>query len=142
MAPHSSLLPRKSHGWRSLVGCSPWGCEESDTTKATQQQQKQSSTLGFLGVAGGKESACQCRRHIKTEFHPWIWKIPWRRAWQPTPVFLPRESHGQRSLAGYGLQGHKEPDMTEITCTQTHYQLYIPKFKQLRLCVIGRGIDT
>ena len=30
-----------------------------------------------------------------------VWKIPWRRAWQPTPVFLPRESHGQRSLAGY-----------------------------------------
>ena len=36
-------------------------------------------------------------------FCPWIGKIPWRRAWQPTPVFLPGESHGQRSLAGYGL---------------------------------------
>ena len=33
--------------------------------------------------------------------NPWVWKIPWRRKWQPTPVFLPRESHGQRSLAGY-----------------------------------------
>ena len=42
-------------------------------------------------------------------------KIPWRRAWQPTPVFLPRESHGQRSLVGYSLKGCKELDMTEAT---------------------------
>ena len=34
-------------------------------------------------------------------FHPWAGKIPWRRAWQPTPVFLPGESHGQRNLEGY-----------------------------------------
>ena len=37
----------------------------------------------------------------------WVGKIPWRRAWQPTPVFLPGESHEQRSLVGYSLQGHK-----------------------------------
>ena len=40
-------------------------------------------------------------------FHPWVGKIPWRRAWQPTPVFLPGESHGQRSLAGYSPWGPK-----------------------------------
>ena len=45
----------------------------------------------------------------------WVGKIPWRRAWQPTPVFLPGESHGQRSLAGYGPQGHKQLDTTEVT---------------------------
>ena len=45
-----------------------------------------------------KKSACQCRRR---GFHPWVQKTPWRRKWQPTPVFLPGESHGQRSLAGY-----------------------------------------
>ena len=53
----------------------------------------------------GKESACQCRRY---EFNLWVGKIPWRRAWQPTPVFLPGEPHGQRSLAGYSQQGLKE----------------------------------
>ena len=37
----------------------------------------------------------------ETKFNPWVRKISWRRAWQPTPVFLPRELHGQRSLAGY-----------------------------------------
>ena len=41
------------------------------------------------------------------------WKIPWRREWQPTPVLLPGESHGQRSLSGYSQQGHKESDTTE-----------------------------
>ena len=46
-------------------------------------------------------------------FDPWIGKIPWRRKWQPTPVFLPGESHGQRSLMGYSPRGRKESDTTE-----------------------------
>ena len=58
-------------------------------------------SLGFPGGASGKESACQCRRQKRRGFNPWVSKIPWRRAWQPTPVFLPGESHGQRSLVGY-----------------------------------------
>ena len=53
----------------------------------------------------------QCRR--ERGFNPWVGKIPWRRKWQPTSTFLPRESHGQRSLAGYGPWGHKELDLTE-----------------------------
>ena len=57
---------------------------------------------GGQGGASGKEPACQCRRHKRRGFDPWVGKIPWRRAWQPTPVFSPGESHGQRSLAGYG----------------------------------------
>ena len=57
--------------------------------------------MGFPGDTSGKEPTCQCRRCKRTEFHPWVGKIPWRRAWQPTPVFLTGESHGQRSLAGY-----------------------------------------
>ena len=48
-------------------------------------------------------------------FDPWVWKIPWRRAWQPTPVFFPRESLGQRSLVGYSPWGRKESDTTEAT---------------------------
>ena len=46
-------------------------------------------------------------------FDPWVRKIPWRREWQPTPVFLPGEFHGQGSLAGYSPWGCKESDMTE-----------------------------
>jgi len=48
-----------------------------------------------------KKPACQCRRHKRYRFNPWVRKIPWRRAWQPTPVFMPGESHGQTSLEGY-----------------------------------------
>ena len=47
------------------------------------------------------------------EFDPWVRKFPWRRTWPPTSVFLPGESHGQRSLVGYSPGGHKEADMTE-----------------------------
>ena len=57
----------------------------------------------------------QCRRQEKPGFDPWVGKIPWRRAWQPTPVFLLRESHGQRSLVGYSRCGCKESDTTEVT---------------------------
>ena len=49
----------------------------------------------------GKECAFQCRRHKKLGFNPWVRKIPWRRKRQPTPVYLPEESLGQRSQAGY-----------------------------------------
>ena len=49
----------------------------------------------------GKESACQCRRCGRHWLNPLVGKIPWRRKWQPTLVFLPEESHGQLSLAGY-----------------------------------------
>jgi len=57
--------------------------------------------LGFPGGTSGKEPACQCRRRKRCRSNPWVGKIPWRRAWQPTLVFLPGESHGQRSLVGY-----------------------------------------
>ena len=57
---------------------------------------------GFPGGSDSKESACQCRR---CEFDPRVRKIPWRRAWQPTPVFMPWEFHAQRRLAGLQFMG-------------------------------------
>ena len=71
--------------------------------------------MGFPSGASGKEPACQCRRHKTLGFDPWVGKIPWRRAQQPTPVFLPGELHGHRSLMGYSPQRHKESDTTEAT---------------------------
>jgi len=52
---------------------------------------------------------------MQRRFDPRVGKIPWRRAWQPIPVFLPGKSHGQRNLAGYSPKGHKESDRTEAT---------------------------
>ena len=56
----------------------------------------------FPGGASGKEPACHCRRHKRRGFDLWVGKIPSRRAWKPTVVFLPGESHAQGSLEGYG----------------------------------------
>ena len=65
-------------------------------------------SLGFPGGTSGKEPTCQCRRPKRCEFDPWVRKIHWRRAWQPTPVLLPGESRGQGSLVGYSPWSHKE----------------------------------
>ena len=61
----------------------------------------------------------QCRR---SGFNPWVGKIPCRRAWQSTPVFLPGGSHRQRSLVGYSPWGSIELDMTETTHMHTHFK--------------------
>ena len=70
--------------------------------------------LWDLGLHGGsffgKESACSAGDQ---GLSAWVGKIPWRRAWEPTPGFFPGESHGQRSLAGCSPGGPKELDTTE-----------------------------
>ena len=66
-----------------------------------------------------KNPSANACRHKRCEFDLWVRKIPWRRKWQPTPVFLLGESHGQRSLAGYSPRGRKESDMTEQLHTHT-----------------------
>ena len=66
-----------------------------------------------LGGVSGKEPTCRCRRRKGRMFDPWFTKIPWKRARQPTPVSLPGEAHGQRSLADYSPWAHKESDMAE-----------------------------
>ena len=70
--------------------------------------------LGPLGGFRGKEPACQCKRCKGCGSNLWVRKIPQRRKWQPTPVFLHGKSHGQRSLAGYSPWGCKKSDMTEV----------------------------
>ena len=83
--PIPVLLPGNSHGQRSLVGCSPWGCEQSDT---------------------GHDWATSLS--LFTFMH-------WRRKWQPTPVFLPGESQGRGSLVSCCLWGRTELDTSEVT---------------------------
>ena len=148
MAPHSSTLAWKIHGRRSLVGCSPWGLEESDTTErlhfhfslscigggngnplqcsclenprdggawwaavyGVTQSQTRLKRLSSSSIASGKEPTCQCRRRRRPGFDPWVRKVPWRRKWQPTPVFLPRGFYGRGAWRAtvHGLQrvGH------------------------------------
>ena len=63
---------------------------------------------GFPGGSDSNESACHAG-----EPYPWIGKIPWRREWQPTPIFSPGKSHGQKSLTDYSPWGGEESDVTE-----------------------------
>ena len=83
--PNSSTFAWKSHGRRSLVGCSPWGCEESDTT----EQLHFHFSLSCTGEGNGNPVG--------------------------NPVFLPRESQRRGSLVGWPLWGRTDSDMTEMT---------------------------
>ena len=101
-------------------------------------------------VAQWSRILLQCRRCKRQGFHPWVGKIPWRRAWQPTAEFLPGESHGQRSLAGYSQQSRKESDMTEgVTCfsfscfllaePMTSSLFFLFKAATINSCLLGQS---
>ena len=85
-----------------------------------------SELLGKPQWPKGWRICLQCRR---PRFDPWVEKIPWRRKWQPTPVFLPGKSHGQRRLTGYSPWGHKESDTTERA--QVHTYIRVVRLKRL-----------
>ena len=86
----------------------PWTGKEWNCDPSVNKPGK----LGLPRCGAVVKTAWQCKRH---RFNPWVRKIPWRRAWQPTPVFLLRGSHGQRSLVGYSPGGCKQSDTTEAT---------------------------
>ena len=104
-----SLPGRVRHSWSDLA---PHPCNR---------------TSGLPRWLGGQESACLCRRR---GFDPWVRKTPWRGKRQPTPVFLPAKSHGQRSLAGDSLRGRNS--LTQLgswratTAKTTHFSFGFP----------------
>ena len=124
--PAPVLLPGKSHGQRSLVGCSPWGHEESDTTERLHFQ----FSLPCFGEGNGNPLQCSCLENPRDGGAWWgaiygvaqRWtrlkrlssssssssSIPLhrRRQWHPTPVLLPGKFHGWRSLVGCSPWGH------------------------------------
>ena len=71
--------------------------------------------VGFPSGASGKRTCLPVQETKRRGFNAWVRKILWKRAWQPTPVFLPGESHGQRSLMGYSPRSHKESGTAEVT---------------------------
>ena len=102
----------------------------SDSTGRAGNNAVFSTLWDFPGGASGKEPTCQCRRCKRLGFNPWVRKIPWRRKWQPTPVFLPGESHGQRSPVGYSARGCKKirHDWSNLT---THSILWRASLRSL-----------
>ena len=80
----------------------------------------------------GEEPTCQCSRHKRCRFHPWVREIPWRRKWKPASYSCPEKSHGQRSQVGCSPWSHKESATAEglSTCTvltELHKFLYSQK---------------
>ena len=143
--PTPVLLPGKSHGRRSRVGCSPWGRQGSDTT----EQLHFHFSLSCIGEGNGNPLQYSCLENPR-DWGPWwaaiygvaqSWTqlrdftfslfifIHWRRKWQPTPVFLPGESQGLGSLVGCCLWGHTESDTTDVTQQQL-YLLHFNNFKK------------
>ena len=102
--------PRDGEAWWAAVYGVAWS-----RTRLKRLSSSKHVSVGFPGGACGTKPACQCRRHKRCWFDSWVTKIPWRRVWQPTPIFLPGKSHGQRSLAGYSPLGCKELDTMEAT---------------------------
>ena len=131
-------LPGKSHGWRNLVGCSPWGHKESDTT----EQLHFHFSLSCFGEGNGNLLQCSCLENPRDRgawwaatvygvAQSWTW-LKWlssssrvhswcciytmrRRQWQPTPVLLPGKSHEWRSLVGRSPWDLTESNTTEAT---------------------------
>ena len=81
---------------------------------------KVTQLLGFPGGSVVKNPPANKRRRRRRSFDPQVRRIPWRRKWQTTLVFLPGKSHGQRNLADYSSWGYKGSDTTERPNTHTH----------------------
>jgi len=121
LSHHACLPPAPTPDWVPWVSTYSWphdghleavGVKEGFCPSGNPLLRSDSSGSGG---PSGKEPACQCRRRQRQGFNPQVRKIPWRRAWQPTPVLLPEKSHGQRSLVSYSPWGSKEPDTSEAT---------------------------
>ena len=109
-----------------------WGCTESSSSSkglhrsvrlilaATLQVQFCGYSHPIDEDAASLVAPGKCKR---LRFNPWVWRISWRRKWQPTPVFLPGKPHGQKSLAGYSPGGHRRVGhdwMTDHASTDKH----------------------
>ena len=91
---------------------------------------------GYSEQLAVKKPSAEAEDAGRLRFSPQVGKMPWRRTWQPTPVFLPGESHGQGSLAGYSPGGQKQSDTIEQP--STHPQtLNVSESKVLKLFSLG-----
>ena len=89
--------PLQSSGLENAMDCTVHGVAKPQTWLSNFHY--------HFPVAQWQGICLQCRSHRRHRFDPWVRKIPWRRAWKPTPIFLPGESHRQRNLVGYIVHG-------------------------------------
>ena len=132
--PRKTQLSKERETW-SLLICSKIHLEASgfqiqlyvlSYKKESEPIYTALNLIRFMPISGlsrwlsGKESACQCRR---LGFDPWVGKSRWRRKWQPTPMFLPGESHGQKSLVSYSSGGCKRVGNDLVTKYQQRHDI-------------------
>ena len=118
MTTHSSIPARRIPWTEELGGLRSIGSRKVGhdwSNRAWTQSKTWHPISRHQCGTSGKEPAYQCRRWKTPGFNPWVKKIPWRTARQPTPVFLPGKSHRQRSLVCCSPVGCKESDTTEVT---------------------------
>ena len=108
------IMPHLRKKWMNVKTIPPEICIKTEKEIKRYNDPKRGSETVIIyrwhdctPVAQLVKTACQCKRRKRRGFNPWIGKIPWRREWHPTPVFLPGKFHGQRSLVGYSPWGHK-----------------------------------
>ena len=151
---------------RHLDGCLPAGTNRKVAPTAWRASPGLAWPLGYWtggGTGGGGEASVQplswgfwlgsglpwwfrwyriCLQWERPGFDPWVGEMPWRREWLPTRVFLPGESHGQRSLGGYSPQHSKESDTTERLSLSLHFwsgsNLPTPMRKHQAITVLAR----
>ena len=120
MSFSATLAPQKLNKYNKYIqkcvsGCITNGQYLSATVSVFRSSETVSHVRAFQVVLVVKKSPANAGDGKRHGFDPWVGRIPWRRAWHSTPVFLPGESHGQRSLVGYSSRDHKESDTTEVT---------------------------
>ena len=101
--------PRDGEAWWAAV----YGVAQSRTRLKQLSSSSSSSSSSHQGFPGPQWSRICLQYRTHRIFDPWVRKVPWRRKWLPTPVFLPGGSHGQRSLAGYSSRVAKESDIIQ-----------------------------
>ena len=100
--------------------------------------------MGASLMAQQERIHLQCRRHRRLGFNPWVGKIPWRRKWRPTPIFLPGKFHGQRTLTGYSPYSHKESDMSDHARAKEDESLsnWVPFLAAYKINTYSISVDT
>ena len=129
MAIHSVVLSGEPHGQKSLAGYGPQGQKELDMTETTEAPKHKLRNKYFRYTFSGVSQVAVVVKNLSANAGDirdvglipgsgWLRNSSWaslKRESQPTSVFLPKESHGQRSRTGYSPQDHKQSDMTEAT---------------------------